>query len=129
MIKKFGGACMENENSNAEAFNAKLQKYLPGLQAMLPESNFLYANIYDPLQDMMNNPQKYDFVDTKKGCCGYIPFQIKYARNHVISQVCRNSSQYLFWDGVHPTEAAYQYISAGVENDILSKFINIPSNL
>ncbi|XP_050229313.1 GDSL esterase/lipase At1g06990-like [Mercurialis annua] len=129
MIKKFGSACMDNENSDSEGFNVKLQKLLPDVESMLPESHIFYANIYDPLKDMMDNPQKYDFVDSRKGCCGYIPFQIQYAQDHVISPVCRNSSQYLFWDGVHPTEAAYRYLSLSIQKDILPKFMNITSNL
>ncbi|XP_050230574.1 GDSL esterase/lipase At2g30310-like [Mercurialis annua] len=127
MIKKFGKECINNENSDSEGFNVKLQQWLADIQLMLPGSHIFYANIYDPLKDMMVNPQKYDFVDTRNGCCGYLPFEIEFARNHVISSVCRNSSQYLFWDAFHPTEAAYRYLSLSIENDILPKFINITS--
>ncbi|KAF5727304.1 hypothetical protein HS088_TW22G00997 [Tripterygium wilfordii] len=51
--------CLEDQNADAQSYNYKLQKLLPQIQKILPGSLILHANIYDPLFDMINNPQKY----------------------------------------------------------------------
>lgn len=50
---------MEQVNSEARDYNEKLMKLLQQLQAKLPGSNILYADIYNPLADMINSPQRY----------------------------------------------------------------------
>lgn len=50
---------MEYQNKDAEAYNQKLSKLLGSLQPQLPGSTLLYADIYTPLMDMINNPKKY----------------------------------------------------------------------
>lgn len=50
---------LENMNSEARAYNDKLIKLLQQLQAKLPGSKLIYADIYSPLIDMIKNPQKY----------------------------------------------------------------------
>lgn len=51
--------CIENENSDAQLYNQKLKELLPQLQAQLPGSTILYADTYNPLLDLINNPQQY----------------------------------------------------------------------
>ncbi|XP_023512269.1 GDSL esterase/lipase At1g06990-like [Cucurbita pepo subsp. pepo] len=51
--------CVEYQNSDSEAYNQKLSELLKNLEAQLSESTILYADIYTPLMDMINNPDKY----------------------------------------------------------------------
>lgn len=51
--------CVEQENKDSVLYNQKLVKKLPEIEASLPGSKFLYANVYDPLMDMIQNPSKY----------------------------------------------------------------------
>jgi len=53
------GICVEQENKDSILYNQKLVKKLPEIQASLPGSKFLYANVYDPVMDMIRNPSKY----------------------------------------------------------------------
>ncbi|OMP02344.1 Lipase, GDSL [Corchorus olitorius] len=62
--------CLEDQNSDAQSYNKKLSKLLPQIQAMLPKSKIVYADVYEPLVDMMNYPHGYGFAETKLGCCG-----------------------------------------------------------
>lgn len=51
--------CVEDENRDAELYNRKLMWFLRGVQAILPGSKIVYADIYTPIIDMVNNPQNY----------------------------------------------------------------------
>lgn len=51
--------CLEDKNSDAQSYNEKLVKLLPKVQAKLPGSKILYADTYNPLMDMIENPRKY----------------------------------------------------------------------
>lgn len=49
--------CMEDQNLDSEVYNQKLEKSLSSLN--LPGARIMYANIYDPLLDVMQRPEKY----------------------------------------------------------------------
>ncbi|GMI75728.1 hypothetical protein like AT1G06990 [Hibiscus trionum] len=51
--------CLEDENSDAQSYNKKLAHLLPELQAKLHRSKIVYADIYEPLFDMIIHPQQY----------------------------------------------------------------------
>ena len=61
------------------------------------------------------------FEITRKGCCGTGFFEVGPFCNE-ITPICENPSKYIFWDSVHPTEAAYRYIAKYLEMEILPKF-------
>jgi phospholipase/lecithinase/hemolysin len=51
--------CVEQQNLDAQSYNQKLANLLPKLQESLPGSKIIYSDGYEPLNDMINNPQKY----------------------------------------------------------------------
>ncbi|KAI3972113.1 hypothetical protein MKW92_020140 [Papaver armeniacum] len=99
--------CLENENAETQLYNAKLKKLTGKLPETLPGSNISYLNTYDAVLDMVKNPQKYGFVETNRGCCGTGFLEMGPFCN-AFTPVCSNPSEYLFWDGIHPTEATYR---------------------
>ncbi|KAI8531955.1 hypothetical protein RHMOL_Rhmol11G0175700 [Rhododendron molle] len=99
--------------AGSQSYNQKLVAMLSQLQESLPGSKLVYADFYTPLYDMMNNPQKYGFTVTNRGCCGLCTPS---------TPVCPNPSQYLLWDSVHPGEAAYRVISKYLQDHALPKF-------
>ncbi|KAJ6379129.1 hypothetical protein OIU76_015858 [Salix suchowensis] len=52
-------ACLEDQNLDCQTYNKKLNRLLTQLQPSLPGSRIIYADIYDPLSDMVSQPQKY----------------------------------------------------------------------
>ncbi|KAF6174106.1 hypothetical protein GIB67_020288 [Kingdonia uniflora] len=102
--------CVEKENADARSYNSKLEKLLPEIQVSLSGSKLIYASMYDPVIDIINNPQKYGFLVTNRGCCGSGLVEMGPLCN-VASSVCKNSTQYLFWDSVHPSQATYSVIA------------------
>lgn len=55
----FNRKCIENQNLDSQSYNVKLKNLIPQIQAQLPGSNIFYSDIYNPLFDMISNPQKY----------------------------------------------------------------------
>lgn len=106
---KIPRACLDDQNSEAMSYNNKLLKLIPRIQTSLQGSQVLYADIYTPIIQLLDNSQDYGIEVTDKGCCGSGHTEVGVFCN-VLTPTCRNASEYLFWDSVHPTEAAYQHI-------------------
>lgn len=60
---------------------------------------------------------KIGFKDTNKGCCGTGFLETSFLCN-VLSKTCRNHSDHLFWDSIHPSEAAYKHLGNFVDAQI-----------
>ncbi|BBH04583.1 GDSL-like Lipase/Acylhydrolase family protein, partial [Prunus dulcis] len=106
--------CVDNENSDAQIYNQKLVKLLPKIQSLFPGSKIVYADVYEPLTDMINNPQKFERLLWYRAC-GSRPLC------NALTPLCANDLEYLFWDSIHPSEAAYHYISKYLEKEVLPK--------
>ncbi|XP_010540540.1 PREDICTED: GDSL esterase/lipase At1g29660-like [Tarenaya hassleriana] len=105
-----GKTCVEFINYAVRLFNDKLKSLVDQLNNDLADAKFIYANNYDILQDLLNNPSAYGFNVTNEGCCGS-------GRNRGLFQClprakpCPNRNEYVFWDVYHPTEAANAIIA------------------
>ncbi|KAK2982756.1 hypothetical protein RJ640_025172, partial [Escallonia rubra] len=115
--------CVRSQNSDSLLYNDKLVKVLPRLQASLPGSRILYADVYKPLMDMINNPGRYGFLETGRGCCGTGLVEAGPSCTPV-TPLCANRSQYLFFDSIHPGESAYHIVTEYLKKDILHKLLN-----
>lgn len=51
--------CVDRYNQAARVYNSKLSTKLDTLSKTLPQSRVVYIDIYDPLFDIIQNPQKY----------------------------------------------------------------------
>uniref|UniRef100_A0A0A0KC28 Uncharacterized protein n=1 Tax=Cucumis sativus TaxID=3659 RepID=A0A0A0KC28_CUCSA len=112
--------CLEEQNSDFKAYNQKLAHLLSNLQPQLPGSTILYGDIYTPLIDMVNNPHNYGFEHVNVGCCGTGMAEAGPLCNSKTSAICENPSKFMFWDSVHPIEAAYNFIT----ESLLKQFVD-----
>ncbi|KAK9167764.1 hypothetical protein Scep_002955 [Stephania cephalantha] len=96
-------ACSEDVNQLLLPFNANIKSMMNSLSTTLPNSKFIYIDIYRMFQDILANPGAYGLSVVDRGCCGIgrnsgqitcLPFQTP----------CLNRKQYVFWDAFHPTE-------------------------
>lgn len=55
----FMNECLKNQNLDSQSYNEKLKKSLQNIQKNLKGSTLLYADIYNPIMKMINNPQNY----------------------------------------------------------------------
>jgi phospholipase/lecithinase/hemolysin len=113
--------CLEHHNKDSVLYNEKLQNLLPQIEASLPGSKFLYADVYNPMMEMIQNPSKYGFKETKRGCCGTGFLETSFMCN-VFSPVCQNRSEFMFFDSIHPSEATYNVIGNLLDPLIRGKF-------
>ena len=51
--------CVDRYNQAAQLYNAKLSSQLDTLGNTLPQSKVVYVDIYNPLLDLIQNPQNY----------------------------------------------------------------------
>ncbi|XP_031131979.1 GDSL esterase/lipase At5g45960-like [Ipomoea triloba] len=96
--------CLDSYSAAARDYNHMLQEKLKALET--PSTKIIFADIYKPLEDMIQNPTKYGFEEVDTGCCGSGYIEVSYLCNRK-SSVCANASKYIFFDSVHPTQATY----------------------
>ncbi|CAL4908650.1 unnamed protein product [Urochloa decumbens] len=123
-LNQLGGArdCIPNQNAAAERYNAALQEMLPKLEAASPGATLAYVDVYTPLKDMVDQPQKYGFTETGRGCCGNGLPAMGILCTSILPQ-CLSPEQYMFFDSVHPTQATYKALADQIVQSHLPKFI------
>ncbi|KAK7276414.1 hypothetical protein RIF29_17553 [Crotalaria pallida] len=110
--------CNVQQNMDSEAYNNKLQYQIHSLQSMLSGAKVAYFDIFTPILDMVLNPAKYGFEQTIQGCCGTGLVEMGPVCN-VFDPTCFDPSKYLFWDAVHPTQAAYSVLAESGRQHLL----------
>ncbi|CAN1315094.1 GDSL esterase/lipase At3g43570 [Linum perenne] len=104
--------CAEDRNEAALMFNSKLEPKLKSLAQALPRSKIVYIDVYTPLLQLIQNPRKFGFEDSEKGCCGTGVIEVAVLCNKLIPVTCANVSSHVFWDSFHPTESTYRFLVA-----------------
>ncbi|KAI4377902.1 hypothetical protein MLD38_015459 [Melastoma candidum] len=108
---KFPRSCIDSQNKDSQDFNSKLGLLLSTLQSNLTEDTKLnFLDIYTPVMDMINEPASFGFETTLRGCCGTGLFELGSSCN-IFSPTCPDASKYVFFDAVHPSEAASEHVS------------------
>lgn len=51
--------CVESQNEAAQLFNTNLLSELSSLAKKLPQSQLVFVDIYNPILDIIQNPQNY----------------------------------------------------------------------
>ncbi|KAL9226687.1 hypothetical protein vseg_002470 [Gypsophila vaccaria] len=115
--------CVDHQNSDAQVYNGKLQNFINQLPSTYPNAKFAYGDIYTPLIDMINNPDKYGFEETLEGCCGTGVIEAGSLCNEK-APICPNASTHVFWDSIHPTQAAFHVIADALETNALHTLLN-----
>ncbi|KAA3457557.1 GDSL esterase/lipase EXL3-like [Gossypium australe] len=117
--------CYEAENQLAIVYNAKLSGVIDSLKAVytLPDTKFIFLDIYYPLLSLIQNPAKYGFEVATKGCCGTGLLEASVFCNPTsIPLSCPDASKYVFWDGYHPSEKAYKILVPIIINTHVNEF-------
>ncbi|KAF4388465.1 hypothetical protein CsatB_008068 [Cannabis sativa] len=103
--------CANEYNEAVKMFNHKLSSHLTLLTQQLPHSTMVYIDFYNPFLDIILQPITYGFEVSKKGCCGTGLLETAILCNKFSpGKTCADSSQYVFWDSLHPTELASKAI-------------------
>ncbi|KAK4483312.1 hypothetical protein RD792_010498, partial [Penstemon davidsonii] len=99
------GSCAVFPNELAQLFNAQLRGLVMELGSNLQGSQFIYADVYHIVDDIIQNYISFGFENANSACCyvagvygALIPCGPK-------SKVCEDRSKYVFWDPYHPSDA------------------------
>lgn len=103
--------CVASFNTDAQKFNKKINAAATQLQKQLPGVKIVIFDIFKPLYDLVSNPKKYGFTEANKGCCGTGTVETTFILCNQKSGTCSNSTDYVFWDSVHPSQAANQVLA------------------
>ncbi|RLM56277.1 GDSL esterase/lipase EXL3-like [Panicum miliaceum] len=102
--------CEPLRNQASRLFNSRISQEIEILNAerSASGSKIAYFDIYYNLLDLIQNPALYGFKDVKEGCCGSTVLNA--AVFIAYHSACPNVIDYIFWDGFHPTEKAYNIV-------------------
>ncbi|GLT80807.1 hypothetical protein SLA2020_522260 [Shorea laevis] len=103
--------CVDKLNRDAVSFNNKLNTTSQSLQKQLSGLNLLVFDIYKPLLDLVKNPANNGFAEARKACCGTGLLETSILCNPKSIGTCANATEYVFWDGFHPSDAANKILS------------------
>lgn len=104
--------CVSRLNTDAQRFNKKINAAATKLSKQLPGLKLVIFDIYKPLYDLVQSPSKSGFAEARKGCCGTGTVETtSFLCNPKSVGTCSNATQYVFWDSVHPSEAANQVLA------------------
>nr|XP_043610778.1 GDSL esterase/lipase At5g45950 [Erigeron canadensis] len=119
LVKTLKGTtkCDNEYNNVALSFNLKIQKALATLKTSLGMKS-VYVDAYGLIQRAMQNPKKYGFVETSKGCCGTGTYE--YGLTCKGLTTCVDHERYLFWDAVHPTDRMYKILADEALSSIMT---------
>ncbi|KAL6623569.1 hypothetical protein ACP70R_033448 [Stipagrostis hirtigluma subsp. patula] len=102
------GGCDAGGNWLSRIFNALLRTELAkAAAAAMPGARYAVASLYNVLSDMIANPTLAGLREVEVGCCGGGRFNGEEDCT-VAASLCADRDEYLFWDKVHGTEAAYR---------------------
>ncbi|XP_042068349.1 GDSL esterase/lipase At5g45960-like [Salvia splendens] len=115
--------CIQRLSAVARRYNTLLQIKLAAIQKQIPAATIVYVDIFNPIDRMVRNPQQFGFENVNMGCCGSGMIEFSVLCNK-LSPVCLDNSKYLFWDSVHPTQAAYYSVFLGLR-PLVDRFMHI----
>ncbi|AEE31008.1 GDSL lipase/esterase [Arabidopsis suecica] len=112
--------CIPRLNEFGEYHNEQLKTELKRLQELYDHVNIIYADYYNSLFRLYQEPVKYGFKNRPLAACcgvgGQYNFTIGKECGHRGVSCCQNPSEYVNWDGYHLTEATHQKMAQVILN-------------
>lgn len=121
LIKTLKGIdkCDDTFNQVALSFNTKIIAKLDKLKTLLG-MRIAYLDIYTVIQNTLQNPNKYGFTVSSKGCAGTGTTEFGLSLKGL--KTCFDHTKYIYWDAVHFTERMYTIIADEAVRSIVQTF-------
>ncbi|PON45629.1 Lipase [Parasponia andersonii] len=100
--------CLDDLNSLAFNFNQMLYQMVHDLGSKLNGATFIIGKNYQHTLNLVQNPTSFGLKEGFKPCCEITHYGTCEAKN----SPCNERKQYVFFDGFHPTEAAYRLLAS-----------------
>ncbi|KAK9136623.1 hypothetical protein Sjap_007217 [Stephania japonica] len=110
--------CIQMYNDVAKSFNSGLRSACEELKSELKGVTIVYVDIYSIKYDLVANHTKYGFENPLMACCGFggppYNYNIDAKCGNEGSNVCKEGSRYISWDGTHYTEFANYIVASKI---------------
>ncbi|KAA8536897.1 hypothetical protein F0562_029375 [Nyssa sinensis] len=118
--------CVSLHNQASKLLNLQLHALCKKLQGQYLDANVTYVDIFTIKSNLIANYSRYGFEHPIMACCGHGGPPLNYnsrvacGRTKVVNgsvvtaKGCKDSTEYVSWDGIHYTEAANQYVSSQI---------------
>ncbi|XP_061949336.1 GDSL esterase/lipase 4-like [Populus nigra] len=105
-----GDECDEVSLEMIKKHNSAASKAIKELESELSGFKYSIADFYTILLDMIKHPTDYGFKESRYSCCGHGMYNAAHCGIEPYT-LCKNPSEYLFFDGWHPTEPGYRILA------------------
>ena len=92
-------------NQLSTAHNELLDAKLNAFSQSQPEANITLLDVNTLVADIIANPEAFGLANVTEACL------TNFRPTFQFDGVCENPEAFLFWDDVHPTTTAYQFVS------------------
>ncbi|KMT04559.1 hypothetical protein BVRB_8g182180 [Beta vulgaris subsp. vulgaris] len=116
-----GGRCVDKVNKAVLSLNSKIAKELKAVETQL-KMKTKFVDAYGIIKGAIDDPKKYGFSETTKGCCGSGIFEL--GDTCKSSNVCKDRDSYVFWDAVHPSQKMYNILADEILKSIPYSFFS-----
>ncbi|KAJ6991492.1 GDSL esterase/lipase 4-like [Populus alba x Populus x berolinensis] len=105
-----GDECDEASLEMIKKHNSAASKAIKELESKLSGFKYSILDFYTILFDMIKDPKAYGFKESRYSCCGHGMYNAAHCGIEPYT-LCKNPSEYLFFDGWHPTEHGYRILA------------------
>ncbi|XP_024020368.1 GDSL esterase/lipase At1g29670 [Morus notabilis] len=99
--------CAQAINQVAQIYNRNLRSMVEDFQRRMPDSNLVVIETYNIVSEILLFPASRGFTNTRSSCCAVV--SRTQGGNGVLCErggrTCPNKKVYVYFDGLHPTEA------------------------
>lgn len=113
-VSRQASGCVDSLNQVASNYNQALNSTIGRLSASLSGAKIAYFDIYSGLLDIIKDPAANGFKEARRACCGTGRVETAILCNKYSPGTCANASEYVFFDSVHPSQAANQILANGL---------------
>ncbi|BBH00962.1 GDSL-like Lipase/Acylhydrolase superfamily protein [Prunus dulcis] len=110
--------CLNWLNKFSGYHNDQLQLALSRIRRLHPQVAIIYADYYNAMLQLYQSPDQFGFIgETSKACCGGggpYNYNTSALCGDAGASACENPAQFISWDGLHSTEAAYRWITKAI---------------
>ncbi|XP_019177163.1 PREDICTED: GDSL esterase/lipase At5g37690-like [Ipomoea nil] len=124
-VKSRNRECLKQVNLWVQNFNSRVQHLLGDLNKRLPHAQMTFADTYKDVLDLIENPSTYGFKISNTSCCNVDTSVGGLCLPN--SRLCKNRTEYVFWDAFHPSDAANAVLAAKIFASLHTSDANAPS--
>ncbi|CAA2985641.1 GDSL esterase/lipase At1g71691-like [Olea europaea var. sylvestris] len=121
------GHCVEKINDMVLEFNFAMRFTVEELTKELPDAKIIFCDAFEGSMDIMKNNDRYGFNVIDDACCG-----LGRHRGWIMcispDMACNNTSNHIWWDQFHPTDAVNEILADNVWSGLHTKMC-YPMNL